>query len=161
MVAGFWEFIGAYSNTYAELKATLAAILLCRHLHLNKVWIETDSQAATLLLRHSQAGHWTLQHVLAPLRGLLGNMEVQISHVFREANKVGDILANLAIQEHNSVQFLRIKTSKTIVGLLHLDKLEVILILDLELKNLLNVWKESFFARFLMYLNSSLDFINR
>lgn len=58
-------------------------------------------------------------------------MVVQITHVFREANKIADSLANLAVQDHNNCFFQPCNAPKNISYFLQLDKLEVPFVPDL------------------------------
>lgn len=83
----------------------LIGLQLCRQLHFSKVWNESNSQVAISLLNHSNFGHWTLQPVLVPLPRLISQMDVQVTHVLGEANKVADSLANLAVRYQNNFFF--------------------------------------------------------
>lgn len=104
VAGGFFEFIGTQSNIYAELQAICTGLSLCIQLNLARVWIETDSKVAILLISQ-QGGHWSYQHILTKIRNLLKMIEYRISHIFREGNAVADRLANLAVEQKTAHTF--------------------------------------------------------
>lgn len=98
------ENMGICSSTKAEIKAALQGLRIARRLGMTKVWLQLDSLTVAGMLQGSVT--WCLEHapLLTECKNLIdwSNWDVHISHCFREANQVADVLANLGITMHPS-----------------------------------------------------------
>ncbi|CAN1811144.1 Putative ribonuclease H protein At1g65750 [Linum perenne] len=95
-VRAFCANIGDCSITRAELKAIVEGLKLAWSLGLRKVAVQSDSRAAVSILQKGVG----MQHQHKALVAEFANLssrewEVNLSHVYREANCAADHLANL------------------------------------------------------------------
>ncbi len=97
------EYLGHVTNNVAEYRALILALQEALDIGAVKVEIKTDSE----LLARQWNGQYRVQNPgLVPLmeqaRRLAGQLQsCKVSHIPRTQNKRADVLANLAIDEHN------------------------------------------------------------
>ncbi|XP_057771115.1 uncharacterized protein LOC130990904 [Salvia miltiorrhiza] len=78
----------------AELLAVITAIQIAHARHWRQLWIESDSTYIVHLLHErSTSVPWRFAAVWKKILLLLKDFQIQISHIYREGNKVADILA--------------------------------------------------------------------
>ncbi|KAK1326813.1 hypothetical protein QJS10_CPA01g01649 [Acorus calamus] len=85
----------ASSINILELKGIVAGIKLCSTLHAPRIWSETDSTTAKAWAEGKGLIPWNAFRDLRQLRFLVGQLiDWKITHVYREANSVADLLAS-------------------------------------------------------------------
>ncbi|CAN1806610.1 Putative ribonuclease H protein At1g65750 [Linum perenne] len=96
LVRAFCANIGDCSITRAELRAIVEGLKLAWSLGLRKVAVQTDSRAAVSILQRGIGMKHQHEALVAEFIDLsLREWDVQLSHVYREANCAADHLANL------------------------------------------------------------------
>ncbi|KAK6115002.1 hypothetical protein DH2020_007271 [Rehmannia glutinosa] len=123
IIAGFSTFIDVASNVQAELRAILLGLELCQSLHLENIWIETDSLTSIQLLANPPPFSWVFQDVVLRIQWLMSQLRVKISHIYREGNAVADFLANMAIDKCLDSIFDNVSFPKQAACLASLDYL--------------------------------------
>ena len=99
-ILGFSEFLGHCSSMKAELRAISRGLQLAAGAGFRKIWVQTDSRVVVGMLTNKM--HWHPEHhfLLQRCSNWLRqeDWEVKITHCFREANHVADILANKGVE---------------------------------------------------------------
>ena len=105
-VIGFLENAGHCSSVKAEIRAVLRGLLVARETRALRVWIQLDSKVVVDMLGMQREWHPKLRGLLRQCKQLLDweGWEVKISHCYREANQVADILAKLGSEDSVGVQ---------------------------------------------------------
>jgi len=98
-IAGFSEHFGCCSSMKAEIRAAFRGLQLAEEEKLSKVWIRTDSLVVVGMLTNKMQWHPEHHFMLQQCTKLMlkEDWEVKISHCYREANQVADILANKGV----------------------------------------------------------------
>lgn len=97
-LGGFAMFLGQHSAFFAEFMAVIFAIENAYSRGWHRLWIECDSIAVTQCLTNSHyAPPWQLHTRRLNCLDMLKVMEFHISHIYREGNKVADLLANMGL----------------------------------------------------------------
>ncbi|CAN1138884.1 Putative ribonuclease H protein At1g65750, partial [Linum perenne] len=108
-LAVFAANLGACTITRAELRAAAFGLELAWEMQFRKVHLQIDSSAAVLAITNPHQEDSRHGHILQHIRQLMHrNWTVTVSHIFRERNRVADLLAhhghNLRLGSHfNSV----------------------------------------------------------
>lgn len=100
-LGGFAMFLGQHSAFFAEFMAVIFAIENAYSRGWHRLWIECDSLslAVTQCLTNSHyAPPWQLHTRRLNCLDMLKVMEFHISHIYREGNKVADLLANMGLE---------------------------------------------------------------
>ncbi|KAL2481154.1 Uncharacterized protein Adt_34120 [Abeliophyllum distichum] len=92
-VRAFFSSYGECPILEAELRAIFDGIIIAQRLVLSDLWIESDSTLAIHCITRG-GGHWSIQVTLRHIRHLLTFDRDTISHIYREGNKVADLLAS-------------------------------------------------------------------
>ena len=100
-IAGFSENLGHCSSMKAEIRAILRGLRLAEEANFRKVWVRTDSLVVVGMLTNHMQWHPEHQFLLQQCYNLMGkeSWEVKISHCYREANQVADILAHREVDD--------------------------------------------------------------
>ncbi|CAA7018667.1 unnamed protein product [Microthlaspi erraticum] len=94
---GFSLHIGRCTAPLAELWGVYYGLVMAWEKKITKLEVEVDSELVVGILKQGIAASHPLSFLARMCHGfLLKDWEVRISHVFREANRVADGLANLA-----------------------------------------------------------------
>jgi len=98
-IFGFSEHLGHCSSMKAELRAISRGLQLAEGEGFRKVWIRTDSLVVVGMLTNKMQWHPEHHFLLQRCSNLLRKeeWEVKITHCYREANQVADILANKGV----------------------------------------------------------------
>ncbi|CAK9176633.1 unnamed protein product, partial [Ilex paraguariensis] len=69
------------------------------------ILVESDSQILVHMVKGLAAIPWQLQDLLKRIKLLFGMMNLQISHIYREANGLADFLASFAVHSKTYTEF--------------------------------------------------------
>ncbi|PNX90804.1 ethylene responsive transcription factor 1b [Trifolium pratense] len=96
LIGGFAKYVGMCNAFVAELWGVLEGLRLVRRLGFNKVELNIDSQAVVQAIKSNCSNSLVGGSLLKQIWRLLEiDWEVEVSHVYREANKCADALANI------------------------------------------------------------------
>ncbi|KAK4711105.1 hypothetical protein R3W88_005618 [Solanum pinnatisectum] len=76
--------------------AILIALRYCKIKKINKVLIETDSLGVIKMIRNEWKISWNQAKEMEEIQEIIENIQVDITHFFREANQLADKLVNEA-----------------------------------------------------------------
>jgi ribonuclease HI len=94
-VYGFAEFLGVTNAYVAELCGVMRAIEIAFQNHWNNLWIESDSLSVVSAFNHPEKQvAWSLSNRWRNSIYMVKQMNVIVTHIFREGNQVADRLAN-------------------------------------------------------------------
>lgn len=99
------QSIGLTTNMEAEIMAVWKALLFCYSKNYHQVNLKTDSLGVHKMISKEWKISWEEVEKTKEIQFLLNNMQVHVIHIFREANHLGDFIANLAINKENRQQF--------------------------------------------------------
>ena len=124
-VAGFARKLGSMSNILAELWALNDGLLLAQQLDILNVNIELDADLLVHLLNNPSSHNLMLEALLNDCRNLIKTFpSCTVTHIFREANRCADKLAN--VEATQAVNFLLLyEPSHVVADLLAFDKAEL------------------------------------
>jgi ribonuclease HI len=105
-LVGFAKALGDTTAYMAELWGIYEGLKLAKHRGTTRIEVRTDSQVIARSLKERRKGSRMGCTLMQKIRRLLdGNWEVNILHVFREANICADMLANMGCDETNGIEF--------------------------------------------------------
>ncbi|KAL6578151.1 hypothetical protein OROMI_010479 [Orobanche minor] len=119
----FWEFIGAQSNTFADLHGIWRGLQLCCEKGIDNIWVEVDSAIALRMIHNNSTSQWQSQAIISKIHILLDKLNTRFSHIFREGNSVADFLANQGCDHRNFFCSEGRDLRGRILGLIRLDKM--------------------------------------
>ena len=95
-IAGFALNRGVGSVLEAEIWGIFEGLKLAWSTGFRKVMVESDSQAAVLLLKSDISHHHPLYSIVHACTKIMANdWSCSIHHIYRESNRAADFLANL------------------------------------------------------------------
>lgn len=89
--------IAEESNNEAEAVAILEALRLCKAKNHAQIWLQTDSLLMKNIVEESWKPPWYITECVEEIRRLMDEVEIRVTHIFREGNKLADHLANYAL----------------------------------------------------------------
>lgn len=104
--------IGWDTNNSAELEGLWQGLILTWNLNLQPLVVEGDSQILINMAKHLQNGSqarkiatsWRLEARLEAIeQSLRSNRAISFNHIKREGNKVADLLANIGVENENTL----------------------------------------------------------
>jgi len=106
---GFTEYVGHCSAAKAELRGVLRGLKIARDMHIRKLWLRVDSKTVVTWLTNKTQGAPEYYSLIQQCHHLLSRVdwEVCITHCYREANQVADILANIGTEGGLEIQIFR------------------------------------------------------
>ncbi|KAK4390170.1 putative ribonuclease H protein [Sesamum angolense] len=93
VILAFSEPIGFTNNMVAEMHVVLRGFGICLEKGFSKVWLELDAIHVIHLIFRQVRGVRYIQNMLQHIQIYLQQMEVRISHIFREENQAADYFA--------------------------------------------------------------------
>jgi ribonuclease HI len=105
-LGGFARNVGMCNAFTAELLGVVEGLCLAQRLALTKIELCIDSQAVIQVISTGKIKGTVGNALIKRIKGLLAlnNWEVQISHVYREANRCADALTNIGCSlDHNVI----------------------------------------------------------
>ncbi|XP_047978624.1 uncharacterized protein LOC125220501 [Salvia hispanica] len=121
ILSAFSAGLKAGSGLEAEAAAVLIGIHLAKQFG-NQIWIELDSEVVVRWLTEDQLGSADSCIILAKIRRELGGTIWRASHIFREGNKVADLLAKIGLQSDSEIIYTRISTPPRAKALCRMDQ---------------------------------------
>jgi ribonuclease HI len=94
---GFAENIGKNSAYFAELLGAIRAIEIAYQNNWNNLWLETDSELVVKAFKNHTLIPWPLKNRWLNCLLVSTNMNILVSHIYREGNECADVLANLGL----------------------------------------------------------------
>ena len=122
ILAAFAATLEAGSGLEAEVLAVLKGLILAKQ-YGDHIWIESDSETVVRWISTGQLGAAVVCHSLARIRGELRGVSWRMTHIFREGNKVAELLAKNGSKATTSVVFSRDSTPSLVKALCRLDQL--------------------------------------
>ncbi|GLJ52315.1 hypothetical protein SUGI_1112750 [Cryptomeria japonica] len=96
----FSGLVGIATNNVAEISALEVGLKWCALKRIDKLIIEGVSQIILNGISSSKFQNWRLENWIPRIKMFLDSLgDFHIQHMFREGNKVVDVLANLGIEE--------------------------------------------------------------
>ncbi|CAK9149576.1 unnamed protein product [Ilex paraguariensis] len=71
----------------------------------SQIMVETDSYTLVQMVRGLAAVPWKMQYLLERIKLLFKFLNLQIKHIYREANGLADFLASFAVKSEQSTEF--------------------------------------------------------
>lgn len=102
-IFGFSFFFGQGNNMQAEARALITGLDLASQLGIPLSCIELDAQVLLHFI-HTGNSPWNLVYLTRSCKSLL-SPSCNLSHIFREGNKVADSLASFAHAHRDSMVF--------------------------------------------------------
>nr|POE53032.1 putative ribonuclease h protein [Quercus suber] len=94
-VVGFARKLGNVNSFTAEIWALRDGLMVCRQMNLPAIIIEIDAKALADALRNPKYSNSVISPLFDDCKYLISQLpHVRINHIFREANKCADRLAN-------------------------------------------------------------------
>ncbi|PHT36883.1 hypothetical protein CQW23_24583 [Capsicum baccatum] len=94
--------LGITTNMVEKITAILEAVKYCTATDVTEVKIESDSLMMVNFIRKVWTIPWELTEAVEVIRTIMININVTISHIYREGNKLADALANLTFQSEDA-----------------------------------------------------------
>ena len=106
-LGGFSSTLGPFSVLATKLQGIKHGFLLAWNKGTRRIWCETDSQLVVhLISTGSRLRHHSHVFILEDIRALMAReCHVQLTHVWREANKCVDVMARIGCQSQSSCQY--------------------------------------------------------
>ena len=103
----FTENMGYCSSMKAELKAILRGLRIAKEKGVSRLLVRSDSTVLVGMLRGEMEPNPEHGALIEQCKRLVQeeSWKVQISHCYREANKVADMLANIGVTLNNKFTF--------------------------------------------------------
>ncbi|KAK2391461.1 hypothetical protein QL285_064921 [Trifolium repens] len=90
--------LGIASSYFAELSGAIKAIEIAFDNHWNNLWLETDSMLVVNAFKNqNNCVAWPLRNRWKNALTKTRQMNFLVTHVFREGNKVADLIANFGL----------------------------------------------------------------
>ncbi|XP_019432659.1 PREDICTED: uncharacterized protein LOC109339643 [Lupinus angustifolius] len=96
-IASFATYLAINNALFAELHTTILSVEIAYQKGRKNLWLECDSTLVVSIFEGTLNPPWQLQNILQKCKLLLGNMNFNVSHIFREGNTCADKLANHGI----------------------------------------------------------------
>ncbi|KAI3457760.1 hypothetical protein Pfo_014423 [Paulownia fortunei] len=125
VILAFQDFIEIQNSIFAEVFALHRGLEHAKEQGMTNIWIELDAQPVIQLISSTSHGHWRLQEMLAKSKYIMSQMNVIITHTYREGNRVADFLAKDACNTQISKTFTPHQISGVLLGLIRVDQLEL------------------------------------
>jgi hypothetical protein len=82
---------------FAELSGALRAIEIASQHNWSNLWLELDSALVVLAFKKNTLIPWALRNRWFNVQLLMRNMNVIVTHIYREGNECADYLANIGL----------------------------------------------------------------
>ncbi|XP_060177855.1 uncharacterized protein LOC132607795 [Lycium barbarum] len=94
--------MGIATNMEAKAEAIKQPLKYCREHNIQQAQLETDSLVLQNIFQDSWITPWELRYQIEEIKQDMRAVQVQITHVFSEGNKLADFLANQAL-DHSEI----------------------------------------------------------
>ncbi|KAL0453401.1 UNVERIFIED_CONTAM: putative ribonuclease H protein [Sesamum latifolium] len=120
-IFSFLEPLGHATNILAGLQAFHRGLQICLEKVFTRIWVEVDANHIIHLISKHLQGASYLQTLLHNIRSILAQLEIKISHIYREGNQAADHLANLACNNSEFTILSREQQQGRITGIIRFD----------------------------------------
>ncbi|XP_059067866.1 uncharacterized protein LOC131858594 [Cryptomeria japonica] len=94
--------LGKVTNNTTEILSLIEGLNMCKELGITKLEIEGDSAIIINAIRKKETPNWKLNGMLEKALEILDNFEdYTVNHIYKEANRAADELANLGVDGIN------------------------------------------------------------
>lgn len=97
--------IGVATNMMAKAEAIKQALKASSTTEFSQLIVESDSLGLVNILKGSWKIPRKLMDIIEEIKELMGGLQIQIRHTFREANQLADFLANKTVNKTQCMQF--------------------------------------------------------
>ncbi|MCI24603.1 ribonuclease H protein, partial [Trifolium medium] len=97
LIGCFAEKIPYCTAFFVELSGVLRAIELASQHNWHNLWLESDSALVVIAFKNDTMIPWALRNRWFNAKLLMRNMNVIVTHIYREGNDYADILGYLAL----------------------------------------------------------------
>jgi ribonuclease HI len=97
LVGCFAEKLHHCTAFFAELSGALRAIEIASQHNWSNLWLELDSALVVLAFKKNTLIPWALRNRWFNVQLLMRNMNVIVTHIYREKNECADYLANIGL----------------------------------------------------------------
>ncbi|XP_042028241.1 uncharacterized protein LOC121775255 [Salvia splendens] len=104
IIQGTMARITATSTLDAELQALVIGVDAARE-HDIRIWIEMDNKEVVTLLNAKRFGAAALRHLVTAIRNRIKQVEVRITHIRSQGNRVAEFLARHGSLERKGSMF--------------------------------------------------------
>ncbi|KAK6146624.1 hypothetical protein DH2020_020493 [Rehmannia glutinosa] len=113
------------SPLVAEVAALHQALRLLPPWHISKLWIGSDSSILCTTINKKLPGHWSIKDLLVDIQNSLSLCAYQISHVYKEGNKVADKLVDIGLHTENSIEYNNTSIPIAVKKIARLDQINL------------------------------------
>ena len=107
-VVGFTRKLGRMNSFTAEVWALRDGLLLCHQMNIPAIIVELDAKALVDAISNPRYSNTVISPIFYDCKCLLSQIpQVRIKHIFREANKCANRLANFAHSQDLGIFFLK------------------------------------------------------
>ncbi|PKU78122.1 Putative ribonuclease H protein [Dendrobium catenatum] len=122
LLAAFASSLQTSDVISAELNALLLGLDLCINYGYNDVWVELDALFIVQSITEGATGNANYFYLLRKVKNRIKEMNVTISHIYREGNGCADWLANWGSTLHDFVELNISNLDPVLRGILRSDK---------------------------------------
>lgn len=101
LLYGQADAAGIKTNLQAKIKTVTKAVTYCKTYKIRGITIETDSIVVMKMIKKEWQIPWHVGEQIQHIQYIMQEMEIQIRHVFREANQLADALTNEACEQQS------------------------------------------------------------
>jgi ribonuclease HI len=106
-IRGFSKSLGSTTAYVAELWGLLEGLSMARSMGFNKLEVQMDSEIIVNIINKHGQGSVSGWSIIKKIRSLLSlDWSVKICHIYREANRCADMLANMGcVHNHGTLSY--------------------------------------------------------
>lgn len=110
---------------YAELMALYLGLTYCKNMNLYPIWAEMDALAIVLLVQRQFCHNTDLFYLFRTILKIIKELNVKVSHIFREGNACIDWLANRASAINMAEEFWPHNIQFDLKNLIRMDNMGI------------------------------------
>ncbi|OVA20883.1 Ribonuclease H domain [Macleaya cordata] len=124
IVAAFHRFYGSGTNNLAESRALLDGLDLCSQMGIRRIAVRVDSNLVASWYHYNRNIPWRVLRWWQKIRHLAQDLDLIVSHAYREVNAPADFMANMGLSSRSDRNFLA-NFPPHLVGLARLDRMGI------------------------------------
>lgn len=99
------QCFGTVTNMEAEAKVVCQALSFCINKGITNVQMQSDSLVLKQMLIKDQKVPWDMVEIIESIQAKMQAIQVEMVHIFREANKLEDYIVNQVFNHDSKLQF--------------------------------------------------------